>query len=440
MISNFEDLINDKKFLNTTLNYDHVIIGTGPSATILVNHLVKKKKNILVIEKGNFSQKKYQKINSKQFEIKEKSRTFIVGGTSSDWSQISSYFESFEMNEKKVNKKNLWPLSHIKLKSFYNELEPKYKFNYSKLKKKKLAIPFNTRFFFSPKIPLNFKKFYQNINFDLIYNCNVDFIDEEDKFVNLILSNQKKKILINVKNLIVCAGGLETTGLILKSLKKGFLKKLRNKKFVGKYFMEHPKAYVGIIKYPKHEIIKKIKLISDNMGIKYYGISLEEPFQKKNKLLNSYIRFEKMNSKTTNILNLFSANKDNILLRAFFEMEPKYTNQISIDHKGYLISKFDIGKKEITTLNILIKKIFEYFSKKPYLENVNLIKDKNNLVDASHHMGGLIYPKVVDKNLKLQGLNRIYCCSSAIFPTSGSVNPTMTICALALRLAKHFSS
>ena len=44
MIYNFEDLINDKKLLNTTLNYDHVIIGTGPSATILVNYLVKKKK------------------------------------------------------------------------------------------------------------------------------------------------------------------------------------------------------------------------------------------------------------------------------------------------------------------------------------------------------------------------------------------------------------
>ena len=40
MISNFEDLINDKKFLNTALNYDHVIIGTGPSATILVNHYI----------------------------------------------------------------------------------------------------------------------------------------------------------------------------------------------------------------------------------------------------------------------------------------------------------------------------------------------------------------------------------------------------------------
>ena len=47
-----------------------------------------------------------------------------------------------------------------------------------------------------------------------------------------------------------------------------------------------------------------------------------------------------MNSKTTNILNLFSANKDNILLRAFFEMEPKYTNQISINHKVLIMKLF----------------------------------------------------------------------------------------------------
>ena len=52
-------------------------------------------------------------------------------------------------------------------------------------------------------------------------------------------------------------------------------------------------------------------------------------------------------------------------------------------------------------------------------------------------MGGLVYPKVVDKNLRLNGLQKIYVCSSAIFPTSGSVNPTLTICALAIRLGEH---
>ena len=44
---------------------------------------------------------------------------------------------------------------------------------------------------------------------------------------------------------------------------------------------------------------------------------------------------------------------------------------------------------------------------------------------------------VVDKNLKIIGLKKLYVCSSAIFPTSGSVNPTMTLCALSNRLGDH---
>ena len=51
-------------------------------------------------------------------------------------------------------------------------------------------------------------------------------------------------------------------------------------------------------------------------------------------------------------------------------------------------------------------------------------------------MGGLSYPKILDKNLKLRGLNNIFCCSSAVFPTSGSTNPTLIICALSERLSE----
>ena len=58
-------------------------------------------------------------------------------------------------------------------------------------------------------------------------------------------------------------------------------------------------------------------------------------------------------------------------------------------------------------------------------------------------MGGLRYSNNnklsnVDRNLKIRGLKNIYVCSSAVFPTSGSVNPTMTICALSSRLANFF--
>ncbi len=44
---------------------------------------------------------------------------------------------------------------------------------------------------------------------------------------------------------------------------------------------------------------------------------------------------------------------------------------------------------------------------------------------------------VVDANCKVFGINNLYIAGSAVFPTSGQANPTLTIVALALRLAEH---
>lgn len=44
---------------------------------------------------------------------------------------------------------------------------------------------------------------------------------------------------------------------------------------------------------------------------------------------------------------------------------------------------------------------------------------------------------VVDTNCKLHGIANLYCAGSSVFPTTSWINPTMTIVALALRLAAH---
>lgn len=59
---------------------------------------------------------------------------------------------------------------------------------------------------------------------------------------------------------------------------------------------------------------------------------------------------------------------------------------------------------------------------------------------ASHHMGATrmhIDPKqgVVDEHCKVHGVSNLYIASSSVFPTGGYANPTLTIVALALRLA-----
>jgi choline dehydrogenase-like flavoprotein len=47
---------------------------------------------------------------------------------------------------------------------------------------------------------------------------------------------------------------------------------------------------------------------------------------------------------------------------------------------------------------------------------------------------------VVDANCRVHGVENLFVASSSVFPTSGYANPTLTILALALRLADHLKA
>ena len=107
-------------------HYDYVVVGTGPSGVVLIDTLLKKQKKILVIEKGNFIDKIYESVISKNIKIKKKSKTFAVGGTSLDWSQVYSYLDDVELNYRsKSKKKNIWPFSYLELINYYKKLDKK---------------------------------------------------------------------------------------------------------------------------------------------------------------------------------------------------------------------------------------------------------------------------------------------------------------------------
>ena len=63
-------------------------------------------------------------------------------------------------------------------------------------------------------------------------------------------------------------------------------------------------------------------------------------------------------------------------------------------------------------------------------------------MDASHHlgatrMGGNPRTSVVNSDGRLHGVPNVYLAGGSVFPTSGYANPTFTIVALAIRLARH---
>jgi choline dehydrogenase-like flavoprotein len=62
--------------------------------------------------------------------------------------------------------------------------------------------------------------------------------------------------------------------------------------------------------------------------------------------------------------------------------------------------------------------------------------------DASHHIGTTRmstdpHRGVVDAQCRVHGVDNLFIAGSAVFPTSGHANPTLTIVALAIRLAEH---
>jgi choline dehydrogenase-like flavoprotein len=78
------------------------------------------------------------------------------------------------------------------------------------------------------------------------------------------------------------------------------------------------------------------------------------------------------------------------------------------------------------------------------LDDFRLPDDPDDLsgivIDAGHHIGTTRMAHdptrgVVDKDCRVFGVSNLYIASSAVFPTGGFSNPTLTIVALAIRLA-----
>ena len=73
------------------------------------------------------------------------------------------------------------------------------------------------------------------------------------------------------------------------------------------------------------------------------------------------------------------------------------------------------------------------------IEGQNLDLQTAGLGGVAHEVGTLRTGEngVVDSDLKFHGYENLYACDLSVFPNSPAANPTLTLGALALRLAKH---
>jgi choline dehydrogenase-like flavoprotein len=113
----------------------------------------------------------------------------------------------------------------------------------------------------------------------------------------------------------------------------------------------------------------------------------------------------------------------------------------------HLVLDWRIGQAETGSLMRLQALLDEYFRQHQlgWLDNMSGRFSDLLYTDASHHIGTARmstdpHKGVVNEQCRVHGVDNLFVAGSAVFPTSGHANPTLTIVALAIRLAAHLKT
>ena len=359
-------------------------------------------------------------------------------------------------------------------------------------------VPFNPKYFKNklfqqPTPPLNFKSVLKDI---FVRYENVDYLLNTpalELIFDSVGSAQKLKVgvsgggfeFVHADTFIVCAGALESPRLLLNS-------SLKNNN-VGRYFMDHPMGNLCQIKFKKS---KKAPLYSDiklNKTEKIKsGISLHSNTQKRLKLPNhnfflrpsfikgiddetekvklSLLSFKDGKATLKDFLKLFTnlnALRQILIYKLSLNVRYKYadlffvTEQLpnpnstvrlsnSKDNWGYPRAEVNwkVLPEDIESMKSWYKLVLGSCFSSDQVEFTHGLDDfkwTETYTSAIHHVGTCRMAEsesfgVVDKNLRVFSTKNLYVCDGSVFPTSGNVNSSLTISALACRLASHLEN
>lgn len=331
-------------------------------------------------------------------------------------------------------------------------------------------------------------------NIQIITHANVTNIECDnagEEVSNIEVKTLKgNSFIVKADIFILCCGGLENARILLSSNKQN-PEGLGNKHDVlGRYYMEHPKIMSGKI-YPLSKTLRSPILLwkkkIDKKGYLRIYLKLSEKILSENKLPNNCIEityphslresvafsekflsnlkiskskihelvklaphiFRILESLERILLNL-PVKFDYLLINNHIEQIPKASSRVTlgdeVDALGMkkLNIHLDINTLEKQTMiefhNVLNEILLSENIARIESEFPKANEEWPGLTDSSHHIGTTRMSDspesgVVDKNCKVHGINNLYVVGSSVFPTGGHVNPTLTIVAMALRLA-----
>jgi choline dehydrogenase-like flavoprotein len=470
-------------------SYDVCIIGSGPSGICLGLELLYAGLTVCTVAGGDLKEdddfRRLKEVECPELEIRNDSRIRAFGGTSATWSGYVAPLDPIDLAHQSGIHSG-WP-SETDVTSVINERGYRYDlprlplFDIGGLQLEgwpNLA-QLAAKVFLTQRPPVSFgRKFkyaFTRNEFDLVLGAAVTGLASQKNGDGRVVNSAILRSLtgrtghITARAYVLAAGCIENVRLLWTSTDEAGVALGNRHDLLGRGFMNHPKGYVGEVYFNRplkltHPLFK----LERGHFTGYVGLRLKETLQQTQGLLNSYLRLEpQVQTVLANGLRVLQEPKEWIQaltrpfrvmgardtvnsarVRCFMNMEASMQNRITLserfDSLGVPIPvvRYSASERALESLKSLV----DYFSTEiaalgigrfvPYGASLRQCLSW----DASHHLGGTPIGKdpqtsVVSPNLRLHDVENLYVAGGSVFPTGGSVNPTLTMIGLSLRLA-----
>lgn len=462
---------------------DIVVIGAGPAGITLARRLAAKQKKILLIEAGGLSYPSEAEndpyaghVASRPYPLMA-SRLRYFGGSSNHWGGWVRPLdrEDFEINEGIPF--SGWPINYDDMKPYYTEAHnicevkgDEYSLDKIDDADKLSLFEFaddadfrNSIFRFSP--PTRFGERYrqdikQSPNIFCALNTQLLHIERNSAGHSILicLDSHKNRVAIVAKRYVLAMGGIENARTLLYS--SAVSRSDLGGDWVGRCFADHSALTTSLI-------LARPALTYDRTATRTGDLMAR--VSPSRKMLNQ--------PGVGNLMvDLYPTDADKALGVSYFEnpgffnrpergwhyslrvvlgQRPNRNSRVRLDKtkdaNGVPRVKLDwnIAEEDFQNAFSFINKFSTYIGAtgqgrlKVQMETAP--EPSRPLGVGMHHIGTTRMASsknygVVDENCKVFGTSDLYVSGSSVFPTTGYSNPTLTIIALAVRLAGHLES
>ncbi len=288
----------------------------------------------------------------------------------------------------------------------------------------------------------------------------------ESPVVKIVMDGKKRAKGVNFINhktgnheslesdaVVVCSGTFESTKLLLASANKDWSNGIGNDSgHVGRHLVGHPLMIVNGFKPGNPEKMHQEFVSTPTLVSRHFDIP---QYQNKGKML-FIMRDRSTVSLENDILSNMSRSKIDAdlssgmqlgLIGAMEQFESP-ENRIRLGNgttrHGLPTTKIEFGVNKIThkTQQEYIVELTKVLKQAGCTEDS--IQTFSANPDGAHatstcRMSHSDTDGVVDPNLRVHGTDNLYVCSNAVFPNVAAANPTLTVAALAIRLADHIN-